>query len=248
MNPIIDAKQIIKSFGYGEEKVVVLKKVSLQVNAGEFIAIMGASGSGKSTLLYTLSAIEDLDSGEVIIEQNELSTLNEDQKADMRRKKFGFVFQNPTMLKNLNIIDNIILQAAYEKNTDKNKLIAEAKVIMAKTGIDGLENRSITEVSGGQLQRAGICRAILHKPSIIFADEPTGALDSKSGEDIMKLFSNIHKEGMTILLVTHDSKVASIVDKVLFMKDGEIKEETVLKSSTQEDKINEIEEVIKRVL
>lgn len=248
MKKIIDAKNVVKTFGEKEEKILVLKGIDLQIAQGEFVAIMGASGSGKSTLLYTLSAIEEAESGEILIDDIDLAGLTHDQKAALRRKDFGFVFQNPTMLKNLNIIENILLQASYEKSSDRKELMQRAKLLMEKTGIAGLEKRSITEVSGGQLQRAGICRAILHQPKIVFADEPTGALDSKSGEEIKELFTQIHQEGMTILLVTHDRQVASIAERMIMMKDGEIRGEISLRGLSKEDRLSEIDALIHEIL
>jgi len=131
----------------------------------------------------------------------------------------GFVFQQPAMLKNLDILDNIILSSIQENRKNTTGIIKKAKTLIEKTGITGLEERDITEVSGGQLQRACICRALMNEPKILFADEPTGALNSKSSEEIMELFSDINKNGMAVFLVTHDAKVASRADRVLFMKE-----------------------------
>jgi putative ABC transport system ATP-binding protein len=139
----------------------------------------------------------------------------------MRRTKMGFVFQQPTMLKNLNLLDNIILPAAQDRK-DRERAVQEAAGLMERTGIAGLEARDTTEVSGGQLQRAGICRALMNDPQVLFADEPTGALDSESADEVMGLLAEINQDGTAILLVTHDAKVAARADRVLFAKDGKI--------------------------
>lgn len=142
--------------------------------------------------------------------------------ADLRRKKMGFVFQQPTLLKNLNILDNIILPSMRDGKKDAENIIEKARSLMKKTGISGLESREITQVSGGQLQRAGICRALMGNPQIIFGDEPTGALNSKSAQEIMNLFSEIIAEGTAVILVTHDARVAAQTERILFMGDGKI--------------------------
>ncbi|WP_019909822.1 ABC transporter ATP-binding protein [Paenibacillus sp. HW567] len=222
MNNIIIGDNIVKTFGKGEEQVKVLNGVNVEIAKGEFVAVMGPSGSGKSTLLFALSGMDGITSGSVKFGDTELSKLRENALADVRRTKMGFVFQQPTMLKNLNLLDNIILPAAHEGRKDTAKLTQKAKALMKKTGIAGLESRDTTEVSGGQLQRAGICRALINAPEILFADEPTGALNSKSAEEIMGLLVDINKEGTAILLVTHDTKVAARADRVLFTKDGKI--------------------------
>lgn len=171
MKKLLSGNNITMSFGK-DKTTKVLKGVDIAVDEGEFVALMGASGSGKSTLLYILSSIETADEGQVLFDGIEISKLNERELADLRRKEFGFVFQQPTMLKNLNLLDNIILPAANDQR-DRKALAERALELMAKTGLEGLEERGITEVSGGQLQRAGICRAVLNHPKIIFADEPT---------------------------------------------------------------------------
>lgn len=222
MNNIITGKNITKIFGTGNEQSKVLNGVNVEIAEGEFVAVMGPSGSGKSTLLFALSGMDEITSGSVKFGDTELSTLRENTLADLRRKKMGFVFQQPTMLKNLNLLDNILLPATQEGKKHTAKLTQKAKALMKKTGLAGLENRDITEVSGGQLQRAGICRALMNTPEILFADEPTGALNSKSAEEIMSLLVDINKEGTAILLVTHDAKVAARADRVLFAKDGNI--------------------------
>ncbi|MGL5437928.1 MAG: ABC transporter ATP-binding protein [Lachnospiraceae bacterium] len=224
MEKIISGKNIVKTFGKGAEKNNALDGVDIEIPKGEFVAVMGPSGCGKSTLLFTLSGTDSITSGSVCFDGMELSELSENTLADIRRKKMGFVFQQPTMLKNLNLLDNIILPSLQD-NKKTGEIIKKVKALMKKTGIAELGERNITEVSGGQLQRAGICRALMSTPEILFADEPTGALNSKSAEEIMELLSGINESGTAILLVTHDAKVAARADRVLFMKDGEIKSE-----------------------
>ncbi len=235
MNRIITGKNIVKIFNEGKEQVRALNEVNLEIMKGEFVAIMGPSGSGKSTLLFALSGMDEITGGSVKFGDTELSELSANALADVRRTKMGFVFQQPTMLKNLNLLDNIILHAAHGGKKDTAKLTQKAKALMKKTGITGLESRDTTEVSGGQLQRAGICRALMNQPEILFADEPTGALNSKSAEEIMRLLIDINKEGTTILLVTHDVKVAARADRILFTKDGNIVSELLLQKFSDRD-------------
>lgn len=235
MNNIITGKNILKTFGKGKEQVTALNGVNVEIAKGEFVAVMGPSGSGKSTLLFALSGMDEITSGSVNFGDTELSKLRENALADVRRTKMGFVFQQPTMLKNLNLLDNIILPAAHEGYKDTAKISQKAKALMKKTGISGLERRDITEVSGGQLQRAGICRALMNAPEILFADEPTGALNTKSADEIMGLLLVINQEGTAILLVTHDAKVAARADRVLFTKDGSIVSELPLQKFSGTD-------------
>lgn len=225
MEKIIVGTNIVKTFGKASETANVLDGVNIKIEKGEFVAIMGPSGCGKSTLLFALSGMDGINSGSVKFEDVELSKLNENELADLRRAKMGFVFQQPTMLKNLNLLDNIILPIVQGDRKNIASITEKAKVLMTKTGIDKLEKRDITEVSGGQLQRAGICRALMSTPEILFADEPTGALNSKSAEEIMELLLEINRKGTAIMIVTHDSKVAGKANRVLFMKDGAIKSE-----------------------
>lgn len=222
MNQLLYGEKIIKSFGAGDEKHNVLNSVSVEINNGEFVSVMGPSGSGKSTLLYALSGMDSIDSGKVMFENQNLSDLSDNALADLRRNKMGFVFQQPTLLKNLNLLDNIILPFMRNNQKKVKSITQKAKLLMKQVGIEELEQRNITEVSGGQLQRAGICRALMSEPKIIFGDEPTGALNSKSAKEVMELFEQINKNGTAILLVTHDANVAARTKRVLFMQDGKI--------------------------
>lgn len=222
MNKILVGKNIVKSFGEDVEKRNVLDGVSVEINEGEFVSVMGPSGSGKSTLMYVLSGMDNVDSGKVAFDGSELSTLSENELADIRRTNMGFVFQQPTLLKNLNILDNIILPSMRDQLDDAGKLTEKARTLMKKADILELEKRTITQASGGQLQRVGICRALMNNPKVIFGDEPTGALNSTSANEIMKLLAEIHRSGTTIVLVTHDVKVAAKTERVLFLFDGKI--------------------------
>lgn len=225
MQELISSNKITKSFGLAAEKQKVLDGISLEIRQGEFVAVMGPSGSGKSTLLYALSGMDSIASGTVTFDGTDLSALKENELADLRRRNMGFVFQQPTLLKNLNILDNIILPSMRDGRKNGSDLVAKARTLMEKTGIAGLEERSITQASGGQLQRVGICRALMGDPSIIFGDEPTGALNSTAANEIMDLLAQIHRSGVSILLVTHDVKVATRAGRVLFILDGRIADE-----------------------
>ena len=222
MKKVIIGHHIVKSFGKGDEQRNVLDGVDLEINEGEFIAVMGPSGSGKSTLMFALSGMERLDSGKVVFNGGDLSLAGENELSDIRRTKMGFVFQQPTMLSNLNIIDNIILPSMRDNRKNAAKIVEKARALMKRVGIEGLEKRTITQVSGGQLQRAGICRALMNNPKIIFGDEPTGALNSKAAQEVMDIFSEINAEGTAVMLVTHDAKIAARTERILFMRDGKI--------------------------
>lgn len=223
----------------------ILKDISFAVNAGEMVAVMGPSGSGKSTLLYQVSGMDRADFGEVWINGTEICALSEDNRARMRLEQMGFVFQQMNMLKNLNLIDNIMLPASrLKKRKSSGKEIGHrARVLMRKMGVEELAQRKTTEVSGGQLQRACICRSMINQPKILFADEPTGALNQNAAQEVMEEFTRLNQEGATILIVTHDSKIAARCGRILYLLDGSIKGELSLvgmpKGKEREGRVNQ---------
>ena len=216
---ILKAVNIKKNFDLDKTKLQILKGIDINIQVGEFVTIMGKSGSGKSTLLNILSTLDTPSEGEVYFEDMKIDNLSDDDSSKLRRESFGFVFQLPKMVKNLSILDNILLPSLQYKK-DRKSAIEAATNLMQKIGIEGIANKKISQVSGGQLQRSGICRALINNPKILFADEPTGALDSGTTKDVLNLFSTFHKEGKTIVMVTHDINVAATSQRVLFMKDG----------------------------
>ena len=229
----------------------ILHDISLSVGKGEMVAIMGPSGSGKSTLLYNISGMDTPTGGKVYLRDREITALSEDEKASLRLHRIGFVFQQMNMMGNLNLLDNILLPAvAFHKGRKADKkskaeLTDRARMLMQKLSISGLEKRSITQVSGGQLQRACICRSMMNQPEILFADEPTGALNKSAAAEVMEEFVRLNKEGTTILLVTHDSKVASRCHRILYLLDGSVRGELKLPKMTddtekrREEKVNQ---------
>jgi putative ABC transport system ATP-binding protein len=194
--------------------------VDLEIRQGEFVSVMGASGSGKSTLLYNISGMDKMTAGSVKFCGNEISSMGEDELSKLRLSMMGFIFQQSNLLKNLSIFDNIILSAYQAKKESRSVINKRAKQLMEQTGITAVSNNDITQASGGQLQRAAICRALINNPQIVFGDEPTGALNSKAAGEVMDTLSEINQTGTTILLVTHDTKVASKTERILFMTDG----------------------------
>jgi len=235
MKKLVSGEQIVKSFQVGTERHEVLKAVSIDLYEGEFVSIMGPSGCGKSTLLYALSGMDSIDNGRVSFDGVDVTTLHDKELAELRRTKMGFVFQQPTFLKSLNILDNILLPAVRDQRKNMDALTEKAQSIMKRVGIADLAKRDITQVSGGQLQRAGICRALISSPSMIFGDEPTGALNSTSAEEIMGILASINQEGTTVMLVTHDPKIAARTERILFMSDGSIISELRLPQFTGKD-------------
>lgn len=248
MKKIIDGERINKSFDIEKEKMKVLRDISVSIYEGEFISIMGPSGSGKSTLLYALSGMDTIDSGKVIFGEQNLTACGETELSDIRRQQMGFVFQQSSFLKNLTIIDNVILPAIRDNRKMTKEITKKAQLLLENTGIGDLAYRMTNQVSGGQLQRAGICRALINQPKIIFADEPTGSLNSKTSQEIMTQFLKINQEGTSIMLVTHDAKVAAQSERVLFMKDGQIVDELRLGKLSNQAIENRTEKITKRML
>jgi putative ABC transport system ATP-binding protein len=236
MNTILAAKDLCKTYVVNKREHTVLNNVNLQIQSGEYVSVMGPSGSGKSTLLYNISGMDKMSSGSVVFKETELASLSEKEMSTVRLREMGFVFQQINLLKNLGIIDNIVVSAYMAKNESRKEVNQYARELMEKTGITELADNDITQASGGQLQRAAICRALINKPDIIFGDEPTGALNSKSANEIMEIFGDINESGTTIMLVTHDVKVAAKTERVLFMIDGQIEGDFYLGKMKAADK------------
>lgn len=212
----------------------ILNDVSFEVMSGEMIAVMGPSGSGKSTLLYNVSGMDQADGGEVWLGDTEIVQLSEDSKAKLRLNRMGFVFQQMNMISNLNILDNIVFPAVRADKRHCAEYYERARKLLDDFHISDIAERRIKEVSGGQLQRACICRSMIMNPEIIFADEPTGALNRTSAAEVMEAFRKINSEGATILMVTHDSWIASKCERIIYLLDGQIRGELRLGKFTPE--------------
>lgn len=227
MKTILDVKDLCKTYIVNKRQNNVLRNISFSVSEGEMTAIMGPSGSGKSTLLYTVSGMDKMTSGKVVFCGKNMENMNENELAEMRLDNMGFIFQQMYMMKNLSILDNIILPAVKSDKIKESRkeIVRRGQELMHKLGISDVAGNDINEVSGGQLQRACICRSMINRPDMIFADEPTGALNRTSSEAVMAELTKINREGTTIMLVTHDVKVAAECKKVLFIVDGNIKGE-----------------------
>lgn len=227
MTNILEVKDLCKTYIVNKRQNNVLKNVNFTVGEGEMVAVMGPSGSGKSTLLYAVSGMDGITAGEVLFCGKNIAKMNQTELASLRLDEMGFIFQQMYMLKNLTILDNIILPAAQSKKNDETRkdTMQRGQELMHKLGITDVADNDINEVSGGQLQRACICRSMINKPKMIFADEPTGALNRTSSDEVMEELAKLNSEGTTVMLVTHDVKVAAKCTRVLYIVDGNIKGE-----------------------
>ncbi len=200
----------------------VLHGIDLTVHDGEFISLMGPSGSGKSTLLYTISGMDTATAGSISFADRDLARLDQKQLARLRLTTMGFIFQHVHLLKNLCLLDNIVLPAYLAGLAPRDQLNDRALALMERTGVAHLAQRDVSEASGGQLQRVGICRALINEPTILFGDEPTGALDSTAAAEIMTILAELNVDGTTVMVVTHDARVAAWTDRLLYLVDGRI--------------------------
>lgn len=246
MEKMIKVKDLCKTYIVEKRQNNVLRNVNFEVEAGEMVAIMGPSGSGKSTLLYSVSGMDSATSGEIWFDGKDITSMNSPELANLRLNDMGFIFQQMYMLKNLTILDNIVLPAMQgEKQTgSREEIIKRGQDIMRKLGIIDIADNDINEVSGGQLQRACICRSLINNPKIIFADEPTGALNRSTSEEVMEELLKINAEGTTIMMVTHDVKVAAKCQRVIYLVDGNIKGEFKQEKMTSKEQIRDRERAL----
>lgn len=227
MAEALSVKNLCKTYITNKRQNNVLKNISFTIEQGEMAAIMGPSGSGKSTLLYSVSGMDRPTAGEVVLAEKKITDLSEKELADVRLNDMGFIFQQMHMLKNLTVMDNILLPAyqSHRKNRSRQEINGYCRELMRKLEISEIAENDVTEVSGGQLQRACICRSLMNQPQILFADEPTGALNRSASEEVMRELTKLNAEGTTIMLVTHDMKVAAKCSRIFYIVDGNIKGE-----------------------
>ena len=242
---ILEVKSLEKIYTtrFGGNKVQALSNVTFSVNKGEYIAIMGESGSGKTTLLNILAALDRPTSGSVLLNGRNLEDIRDKEMSSFRRDNLGFVFQDFNLLDTFSLKDNILLPLVLAGKS-YNEMRSRLLPVAAKLGISDLLSKYPYEVSGGQKQRAAVARAIITQPQLILADEPTGALDSKSTDELLRLFTDINREGQTLLMVTHSTKAASCANRILFIKDGEIFHQIYRGECTNEELYQKISDTL----
>lgn len=222
MKTLLKVKDLCKTYIVNKQQNNVLRNVNMSIGEGEYTAVMGPSGSGKSTLLYTVSGMDRLTAGEIFFDGKSLSEMKEEAMASLRLTEMGFIFQQMYLLKNLSIYDNIILSAYMANKRSRSEINTDADALMKQLGIMELADNDISETSGGQLQRACICRALINRPKILFADEPTGALNSRAAQEVMNVLDQVNAQGTALMVVTHDPAVAARADRVFYIRDGNI--------------------------
>jgi len=236
---MIEVKNITKIYKTGDVENKVLKGISFSIKEGEFVAIIGPSGSGKSTLMHILGCLDTQTSGQYFFEGKDISKLSDDELADIRRKKIGFVFQSFNLLPRATVLRNVVLPLTYA-NVPKDKREEIAKESLLSTGLEEKNFYHLSnQLSGGEMQRVAIARALVNNPALILADEPTGNLDSKTGEVVLEVFKNLNKQGRTVILITHEKYIAEHAKRTISLKDGEIIEDVVNHRSKTVQQIKE---------
>ncbi len=248
METVIDVKGLCKTYIVNKISNNVLRNIDFTLGSGEFITIMGPSGSGKSTMLYTVSGMDRATSGDVTFMGKSYGELSDKEMAKVRLESMGFIFQQMYMMSKLCILDNILLPGFHAGLQDRAKVRGDAEMLMRRLNIIEVADHAITEVSGGQLQRACLCRALINHPKVIFADEPTGALNSKSAGEVMQELINVNKEGTAIMMVTHSARVAAASDRVIYLVDGHIEGEIELGKLTDEADLTQREHKLNKWL
>lgn len=225
MSAILKTEKLCKSFSNDGSQQHVIKNLDLEVMEGDFTVVMGASGSGKSTLLYALSGMDKPTLGKIFFGDEDITEYSNDQLALFRRKHCGFVFQSIYLLENMNVLDNVMTGALVARKNSP-ELVSKVKKLLMSVGVDEkLWEKYPNQLSGGECQRVGIVRAVINEPQVLFADEPTGSLNSASGQDVLNIFTELHKKGQSIVMVTHDLKTALRGNRVIYLKDGKIEGE-----------------------
>jgi len=225
---MLEVRDLIKIYKTGDLEFTALNNITLKIEKGEFTAIMGASGSGKSTLMNILGCLDKMNSGKYILNGRDISFLNDNELAYIRNKEIGFVFQSFNLIPRISLLDNVQLPMMYAGIPSRERK-EKALYALEKVGLSDRVRHLPNEISGGQKQRAAIARAIVNSPAVIMADEPTGNLDSKSSEDIMKIFEDLNNEGATILMVTHETDIANHTNRIVRFRDGEIVSDSMVK-------------------
>lgn len=225
-NPLIKITNIKRDFPLGNEIVYVLKGIDLEINKGEYVALMGPSGSGKSTLMNILGCLDTPTSGTYILNGKHVSEMQDDELAGIRNKEIGFVFQTFNLMPRTTALDNVALPMVYAGHS-KSERVERATEVLTQVGLNDRMDHKPNQLSGGQRQRVAVARALVNKPSIILADEPTGNLDSKTSVEIMNLFNEIHANGNTVILVTHEEDIAAYAHRIIRLRDGLIESDTI---------------------
>ena len=237
MESILKTKGLVKNFTSGKEEQQILKGLDIEIFSGDFTVIMGSSGSGKSTLLYALSGMDKPTSGSVIFSgESDLAEMSQDKLAEFRSRNCGFVFQQIYLVDSLSTLDNVLLSGLLVKK-DKKKVIEDAKAMLTAVGIDEEHYKKFpSQLSGGMAQRVGVARAAVTQPKILFADEPTGALNSQNSKMVLDILTELNNQGQSIVMVTHDPRSARRANRILYLRDGQIEDELKLDKYKPEDK------------
>lgn len=239
---LLTAKEIVKTYPGAQEPV--LNRINVEIHDGDFTVIMGPSGAGKSTLLYALSGMDTISSGQVLYKGKELGTLSEKKMAKLRASEFGFVFQQTHLVSNLTLFENVAVAGFLEKGKSEQDVRNRAEELLKRMNVEKAKNRLPAEASGGEAQRAAIARAMINRPELLFADEPTGALNRKNSEEVLELLTALNRDGQSILMVTHDVKAAIRGTRILYLEDGKILDEMPLPpfdvktAKEREEKVN----------